>query len=82
MIIVNKIDILKDTEEWKEIQSFINENTRKLLEITPELFPISAQRALQAKQGQPQKTNQYDEQQEANHIFKAARRSTASVSNS
>lgn len=54
VIVVNKIDILKDAEEWEEIRSFIAENARNLLEITPELFPISAKNALLAKQGQPQ----------------------------
>jgi len=53
VVIVNKIDILKDADEWEEIRGFITENARNLLKITPELFPISAQNALLAKQGQP-----------------------------
>lgn len=54
VVIVNKIDILKEKEDWEEIRSFIIENARNLLKITPELFPISAKNALLAKQGQPQ----------------------------
>ncbi len=54
VIVVNKIDILKNDEEWEEIRSFIAENARDLLEITPELFPISARNALLAKCGQPE----------------------------
>ncbi len=54
VVIVNKIDILKDAKEWEEIRGFITENAHKLLEITPELFPLSAKNALLAKQGQPQ----------------------------
>lgn len=54
VVVVNKINILKNPQEWEEIQAFISENARNLLGIEPEIFPISAQRALQAKQGQPQ----------------------------
>ena len=54
VIIVNKIDILHSEENLVEIETFLAENARALLGITPDIFPISAHKALQAKQGQPQ----------------------------
>ncbi len=54
VIVINKIDILHTTEDLTQIQSFITQNAQTLLRITPDIFPISARKALQAKQGQPQ----------------------------
>lgn len=54
LVVLNKIDILESPEDTTEIQDFIRENARKYLGITPDVFPVSAQLALKAKQGQPQ----------------------------
>jgi small GTP-binding protein len=54
IIIINKIDILHSENDLAEIESFLAENARSLLGITPDIFPISAHKALQSKQGQPQ----------------------------
>jgi small GTP-binding protein len=54
LVVLNKIDILESPEDITEIQDFIRENARKYLGITPGVFPVSAQLALKAKQGQPQ----------------------------
>jgi len=53
VFVINKIDILRDEAELQEVQSFVIENARRLLGITPEVFPLSARLALRAKQGQP-----------------------------
>ncbi len=53
VVVLNKIDILQNQEELEQIQSFITENARALLGITPEVFPVSARHARRAKQGEP-----------------------------
>ncbi|MEN8171313.1 MAG: dynamin family protein [Chloroflexota bacterium] len=53
IIVLNKIDILHSKDDLTEIESFLAENARSLLGITPDIFPISAHKALQAKQGNP-----------------------------
>ncbi|MFN2233098.1 MAG: dynamin family protein, partial [Anaerolineales bacterium] len=54
VVVLNKIDLLQSEDDLGEISTFIKENFNKLLGITPEIFPVSARQALQAKQGQPQ----------------------------
>jgi small GTP-binding protein len=54
VIVVNKIDILQNDTDLAQIRSFIDENARNLLGITPDAFPVSSRYALQAKTGQPQ----------------------------
>jgi len=54
IIVINKIDILHSEDDLAKIETFLAENARSLLGITPDIFPISAHNALQAKQGQPQ----------------------------
>jgi small GTP-binding protein len=54
VIVLNKIDLLQTEADLSEVSTFINENSNKLLGITPDIFPVSARLALQAKQGQPQ----------------------------
>jgi len=54
VIVLNKVDILQSSEDLNQIETFITENARTLLGITPDLFPVSARLALQAKKGQPQ----------------------------
>ena len=53
VIIINKIDILQTQDDIAQVEGFIAENARILLGSTPDIFPISARKALQAKQGQP-----------------------------
>lgn len=54
VVVINKIDILQSAADLEEIKTFIQENARALLGISPEIFPISARQALRAKQGEPQ----------------------------
>jgi hypothetical protein len=54
VFVINKIDILQEEEDLKKIEAFLSENARILLGITPEIYPVSARLALQAKRGQPQ----------------------------
>lgn len=53
VIIINKIDILQNDADLAQIRDFLSENARLLLGITPDIYPISARKALQAKQGEP-----------------------------
>jgi small GTP-binding protein len=50
VFVVNKIDILETTEDVARIESFIVENARRLLHISPEIFSVSARLALHGKQ--------------------------------
>jgi small GTP-binding protein len=54
VVVLNKVDILQSEAELSEIETFIADNARKLLGITPDVFPVSARLALRAKQGEPQ----------------------------
>jgi len=54
VVVLNKIDLLQTDGDLGEIETFINENASKLLGIMPDVYPVSARLALQAKQGQPQ----------------------------
>jgi small GTP-binding protein len=49
VILLNKIDLLED-EEIDQVVGFIRQNALALLGFTPEIYPISARSALQAKQ--------------------------------
>lgn len=53
VIIINKIDILQNTDELQQVVDFVAENAHALLGIHPETFPISARLALRAKMGEP-----------------------------
>jgi small GTP-binding protein len=55
VIAINKIDILQSRQDTDKIIDFVAENARTLIGVTPEIFPISARSALQAKQGEPTK---------------------------
>jgi small GTP-binding protein len=46
---VNKKDILASHEDVERVVAFVVDNFRVLLEVTPEVFPISARQALRAK---------------------------------
>jgi hypothetical protein len=54
IVVLNKVDLLQSEDDLTEVETFIRENAQKLLGIAPEIFPVSARLALQAKQGQPQ----------------------------
>ncbi len=54
VIVVNKIDLLENPDELKDVVRFVSENALKLLGITPEIFPVSAKLAQRAKQGESQ----------------------------
>ena len=50
VVVVNKVDILERPEEVEAVRAFIAEHARALLGFTPEIFPVSARRALRAKE--------------------------------
>jgi small GTP-binding protein len=54
LIVLNKTDLFQSQEELDQVVAFISENSRALLGITPEIFPISARLALRAKLGEPE----------------------------
>ncbi|GAB4522534.1 MAG: dynamin family protein [Anaerolineales bacterium] len=54
VVVLNKVDILTTDADLEQIRTFITENARSLLGISPEIFPVSGRLALQAKQGKPQ----------------------------
>src|SRR5437764_3109476 len=49
IIILNKIDMLQTAKGLTEIESFVRENCRHLLGFEPEIFPVSALQAQQAR---------------------------------
>jgi small GTP-binding protein len=51
VLVINKIDILQGEEELSQVKTFVYENARTLLGISPEIFPVSSRQALQAKLG-------------------------------
>lgn len=53
VIVLNKIDLLQNDEEIDQVSKFIRDNTQTLLDIEPEIFPLSARSALMAKAGNP-----------------------------
>jgi small GTP-binding protein len=53
VIVVNKVDIFERESEIEEVLVFVRESARRLLGITPEVFPVSARLAFRAKQGEP-----------------------------
>ena len=52
VIVINKIDILTPAQV-EEVRDFVADSARVLLGFKPEIFPVSARLALQAKQGEP-----------------------------
>ncbi|HYH47377.1 MAG TPA: dynamin, partial [Thermoanaerobaculia bacterium] len=50
VVVVNKVDILERPEEVETVRGFIAEHARVLLGFTPEIFLVSARRALRAKE--------------------------------
>jgi hypothetical protein len=54
VIVINKIDILAGEKELGEVRRYVADNARRLLGVTPEIFPVSAKAAFRAKTGEPQ----------------------------
>lgn len=54
VVVINKIDILAGEKELGEVKAYVADNARRLLGVTPELFPVSAKAAFRAKTGEPQ----------------------------
>jgi small GTP-binding protein len=49
VIIINKIDLLKSDAEVAEVEAFVRQNIARLLGFAPEVFPVAALLAQQAK---------------------------------
>jgi small GTP-binding protein len=54
VVVINKVDILADEKELGEVRQYVADNARRLLGVTPEIFPVSARAAFRAKNGEPQ----------------------------
>ena len=49
VVIINKIDLVQNEQELQEVVDYVARNARSLLNLSPEIFPISSRQALQAK---------------------------------
>ena len=49
VIVINKIDLLERDDEREQVVTFVADNARALLGTAPEVFPVSARRALRRK---------------------------------
>jgi len=47
-MVVNKIDILRSEDEVTEVVTYVSQNAGRLLDVDPEIFPVSALRAAEA----------------------------------
>jgi small GTP-binding protein len=54
VVVINKVDILAGEKEIGEVRAYVADNARRLLGVTPEIFPVSAKAAYRAKTGEPQ----------------------------
>jgi hypothetical protein len=54
VVVINKVDILTGEKELGEVRGYVADNARRLLGVTPEIFPVSARAAFRAKTGEPQ----------------------------
>ena len=54
VVVINKVDILAGEKELGEVRDYVADNARRLLGVTPEIFPVSAKAAFRAKTGEPQ----------------------------
>ena len=54
VVVINKVDILAGEKELGEVRAYVADNARRLLGVTPEIFPVSARAAFRAKNGEPQ----------------------------
>jgi small GTP-binding protein len=53
VLVLNKVDLLQNDDEVRQVEKFITENIHSLLGIQPEIFSVSSRLALQAKKGNP-----------------------------
>jgi len=53
VIVINKVDILQQETDVQEVVSFVREHATRLLGVSPDIFPVSARLAMQAKRGNP-----------------------------
>ena len=53
VVVINKVDILAGEKELGEVRAYVADNARRLLGVTPEIFPVSAKAAFRAKNGEP-----------------------------
>ena len=51
IVVLNKIDLLADAAQLVEVERFVAEGVNRLLGFTPQIFPVSARLALEAKSG-------------------------------
>ena len=49
VVIINKVDLLRDDAAAQQVTNFVSENIERLLGFTPDVFPVSALLAQQAK---------------------------------
>lgn len=49
IVIINKVDLLRDERSVQEVTNFVSENIERLLGFTPDVFPVSSLLAQQAK---------------------------------
>jgi len=52
VVVINKIDIFESDADIQQVVDFVTDNAFALLDLAPEIFPISARQALKAKQGE------------------------------
>ncbi|MFQ5578416.1 MAG: dynamin family protein, partial [Anaerolineae bacterium] len=53
VIIINKVDMFETDADLNQAETFVQENSARLLETRVEIFSVSAKLALRAKQGEP-----------------------------
>ena len=53
VIVINKVDIFRSEAELDQVLRFVHESAQRLLGIAPDVFPVSARLAIEAKQGEP-----------------------------
>jgi small GTP-binding protein len=52
VVVINKIDIFENDAELQQVVDFVTNNAFALLDLAPEIFPVSSRLALRAKQGE------------------------------
>lgn len=73
IIVLNKIDIIEDEDAIKKVEAYIADNSRQLLGLSPEIFPISAKLALQGKMAAEGKKGKNVISASAKQAWKASR---------
>jgi small GTP-binding protein len=53
VVVINKIDLLERPEDRQQVRTFVADNAKLLLGAEPEIFFVSARRALRKKLGEP-----------------------------